>query len=95
MLNFHRSTSNHIKDYQLDSSIISGLIGGLIAILVGYYVVKKNKNIDSEGKLYFGNLVLGIGVFCLLLSVFAFSAFFFDDDVWQEPTEFWAVTCGV
>jgi hypothetical protein len=75
----------------MDTSWISGLVGGIAAIFITAYISKKVRDSSVDGELRFGNSVIVLGWCCLGFSALAFSAFFYDNDVWKDRGEFFAV----
>jgi len=75
----------------MDSSIVSGLIGGAIAVALVAYLSAKLRDQPSDGTLRWGWGLLLLGLLCLFIVGFAVSAFFYDNDVWTDRGEFVAV----
>ena len=75
----------------MDSSIISGLIGGLVAVGIGFLVTKSSRNRLTNGKLEHGLFMLILAIACLAFSVFAIWMFFYDEDVHEKTSEFVSV----
>lgn len=75
----------------MDSSIVSGLIGGAISVAIVTYLSAKLRDQASDGSLRWGWGLFLLGLLCLVIVVFAVSAFFHDSDVWTDRGEFFAV----
>ena len=75
----------------MDSSIVSGLIGGLAAIIIGTIVTKTSRKKLTNGELKHGVFIFIVAILCLALSLFAVWAFFYDKDVHEKTSEFVAV----
>ena len=75
----------------MDSSIISGLIGGLFSVVVCTYISKSVRKSEVEGELKYGTFLVALAWFCVLLVVFAFLGFFYDADVWEKKSEFFSI----
>jgi len=75
----------------MDSSIISGLIGGLAAVIICTYISKLARSSESRGQLKFGAFMVVLAWSCIALSFFAFIMFFVDNDVWLKRSELYSV----
>lgn len=75
----------------MDSSAISGLIGGVAAIIIGTYVSSRARDSGEEGELRFGVSIVILAWCCLALTVFAVVMFFIDNDVWEKKSELYSV----
>ena len=75
----------------MESWISSGLIGGLVAIVVGVIFTNAARRKVTNGELKHGLLILVLALACLALSLFAVWAFFYDEDVHEKTSEFVAV----
>ena len=75
----------------MDSSVISGLIGGVASIIIGSYVSSRARDSGKEGELCFGNSIIILAWCCLSLTVFAGVMFFIDNDVWEKKSELYSV----
>lgn len=75
----------------MDTSIISGLIGGIASLFICTYISKKVRDSSINGELKFNSFLVGLAWCCLAISILAFAAFFFDNDVWEKRSEFIAV----
>lgn len=75
----------------MDSSIISGLIGGLAAVIIGVFVTKAARRKRTNGELKHGLLIFILALACLAFSVFAAWMFFYDEDVHEQTSEFVSV----
>lgn len=75
----------------MDSSIISGLIGGAISVVLVGYLSTRVRNTLADGMLRYGWGIFLLGCVCLALVGFAIGAFFYDNDVWTDRGEFLAV----
>ena len=65
----------------MDSSIISGLVGGLVAVVVGTLVTKAARRKNTNGKLKHGLLIFILAMACMAFSIFAAWMFFYDEDI--------------
>ncbi len=70
--------------------MISGIIGGIIAVLICTYVIRKIRNQSQPGDLSHGKFIVGLAWVCLAFVAFAFSMFFIDANVWEDKTEFYS-----
>ncbi len=75
----------------MDSSIISGLIGGVVATLIGVVVTKAARRTTTHGELKHGTFIFVLAFLCLVFSWFAVWAFFNDYDVHEKTSELIAV----
>jgi hypothetical protein len=75
----------------VDSSIISGLIGGLVAVVIATFVTKAARSKNTNGELKHGLLIFILALACLALSIFAAWMFVFDEDVHEQTSEFVSV----
>lgn len=75
----------------MDSSIISGLIGGVVAVILCTYISKNVRIAKVEGELQFGTFLVMFAWCCIGIVVFALWAFFNDKDAWEKPSELYSV----
>ena len=75
----------------MDSSIISGLIGGAVAIVFGLAVTKMAQSKETNGALYHSKLILYLFIASSAIAVFAFGSFFYDDDIYTKNSELYSV----
>jgi hypothetical protein len=75
----------------VDSSIISGLIGGLVAVIIGTIVTKAARRKNTNGELKHGLLIFILALSCLAFSIFAAWMFVYDEDVHEQTSEFVSV----
>jgi hypothetical protein len=75
----------------VNSPIISGLIGSIIAVILCKYISQRVRFRASQGNLRFGWPVFALGCLCLFISFFAGAAFFFDANVWESTSDFLSV----
>jgi hypothetical protein len=75
----------------MDSSIISGLIGGLASIVICTYLSKKVRKAKVEGELRFGTAIAVLAWCCLSFVGLAVWAFFYDADSWEKPSELYSI----
>ena len=75
----------------MDSSLISGLLGGLISVVLCTYISKNVRNSGVEGELQFGTFVVVLAWFCFAFVCLAVWAFFYDNDAWERPSELVAI----
>lgn len=79
------------KGAAMNTSMISGVLGGLIASAFVVYASARSRRPLANGELRFGWLLGLVGLGCSLLAGLAGSAFFVDNDVWTDRGEFIAV----
>jgi hypothetical protein len=75
----------------MDSSIVSGLIGGLASVVICAYISAKVRGSAEHGTLRFGAWLVVLAWCCLALAALAASALFIDANVWQDRGELIAV----
>jgi hypothetical protein len=75
----------------LGSSIVSGLIGGLVSLALCAYISSKVRGAAQPGTLRYGTWLVVLAWCCVAFVGFAMSAFFYDRNVWEDPTELWSV----
>ncbi|KKO43801.1 putative membrane protein [Rheinheimera pacifica] len=75
----------------MESWISSGLIGGLVAVVIGVIFTNAARGKATNGELKHGLLILILALACLAFSLFAVWAFFYDEDVHEKTSEFVAV----
>lgn len=75
----------------MDSSIVSGLIGGAVSVALITYLSTKLRDQPSNGILRWGWGLFLLGSCCLVFVGLAVGAFFYDNDVWTDRGEFIAV----
>lgn len=75
----------------MDLNILPGLLGGLVAIAITTYISKNARDSLVDLELRFGSFLIVLAWACLGFSILAFSAFFYDNDVWEKRSEFFAV----
>ena len=68
-------------------SIISGLIGGLLAAAIGTYISKGTRKTKNKGELKFGISILILALGCSGFVGLAIFAFFNDLDAWENRAE--------
>jgi hypothetical protein len=71
----------------MDSSVISGLMGGLVATIIGVAAAKAARRKATNGELKHGLFILILAILCLIFSSFAVWAFFNDNDVHEKTSE--------
>ena len=75
----------------MDSSIISGLIGGVISVILCTYISKNVRASKVEDDLKFGTFLVILAWCCLTFVGLAIWAFFYDDDAWEKPSEMYSI----
>ena len=60
-------------------------------MLICTYISKSVRKSEGEGELRFGTFLVVLAWFCVLLVVFAFLGFFYDEDVWEKKSEFLSI----
>ncbi len=76
----------------MSSGVISGLIGGVISTLIFVVIAQKARRKITDGELRYGLFMPVIAWLCAIFAVVAFSAYFYDKDVFKKASEFWAIT---
>ena len=72
----------------MDSSIISGLIGGAISVALVTYLSSRIRTASADGQLRYGWGLALLGWCCMAIVAFAGWAFFHDQNVWEDKGEF-------
>ncbi len=75
----------------MDSSIISGLIGGAVSVALCAYLSAKARSAPNDGRLKYGSWLVALGWCCLAWVGLAVWALFNDLDVWEKESELIAV----
>lgn len=75
----------------MESWISSGLIGGLVAVVIGTVFTKLARRTTTNGALKHGLLILILALLCLAFSLFAAWGFFYVDNVHENASELIAV----
>ena len=75
----------------MDSSIISGLTGGLVAVIISTFVIKAARRKNTHGELKHGLLIFILALACLAFSILAVWMFVYDQDVHEQISEFISV----
>lgn len=75
----------------MGSSIVSGLIGGVLSVVICTYISKSMRKSETEGELKFGTFLVVLAWICMLFVVLAFLDFFYDADVWEKRSEFFSI----
>jgi hypothetical protein len=75
----------------MDSSVISGLIGGLASVVICAYISAKVRGSAEQGTLRYGAWLIVLAWCCLAFVALAASALFIDRDVWVDRGELFAV----
>lgn len=75
----------------MDSSIISGLIAGLLAVVICTLVAKAARRKNTNDELKHGPLIFILAFACMAFSIFAAWVFVFDEDVHEQSSELVAV----
>ena len=69
------------------SSVLSGLIGGAVAVLITAYVARRAGKAAAPGQLNYGGFMWALAVACLVLSLFPMALTLFwghDKDLWAK-----------
>lgn len=74
----------------MESAVISGLIGGLVAVVVCTYISKNAKNSKVKGELRFGVFLL-IPAWCCLALIGLVAWRLFNDPSWSRPGDLYRV----
>src|SRR5262245_9232326 len=77
--------------FAMNTSVISGLIGGLASVAICSYISAKVRGSSQQRTLRWGAWLVVLGFFCLAFVALAFSALFIDADVWVDRGELFAV----
>jgi len=75
----------------MDSSIISGLIGGAVSVVLCTYISKSVRKSQAVGELQFGTFLIVLAWCCLAFVGLAVWAFFNDADAWEKPSELYSI----
>ncbi|PTP00583.1 hypothetical protein CWN85_23080 [Vibrio splendidus] len=75
----------------MDSGITSGLIGGLVAVIIGTIITKSTKKKVTNGELKHGVFLLVLAIACLTLSLLAAWVGLYDNDVQPKTGDLVAV----
>jgi hypothetical protein len=75
----------------MDSSVVSGLIGGLASVVICAYISAKVRGSAQQGTLRYGAWLVVLAWCCLAFVALAASALFIDRDVWVDRGELLAV----
>ena len=71
----------------MDSSVISGLIGGVVTVILCTYISKNVTRSKVQGELRFGIFLIVLALCCFAFVVLTTWAFFNDNDAWEKPSE--------
>lgn len=75
----------------MESWISSGLIGGLVAVVIGTIFTKTAKKKTAHGELKHGLLILILALACLAFSLFAVWVFFYEENIHEKTSDLIAV----
>lgn len=75
----------------MEATIISGIIGGIIAAILVPYIIRRSRQSSIDGLLVFGDIILAIGCVCLAFVVLSMLAFFYDADAWEKTSELFSI----
>ena len=75
----------------METSIISGIIGGVVAIFLGTFIAKRVKSAKVHGQLKFNSFMLILGVCCFAIVLLAVWALFNDADAREDTTELFSI----
>ncbi|GAA0858733.1 hypothetical protein [Aliiglaciecola litoralis] len=75
----------------MDSGISSGIVGGLIAVIIGLSITKAAKRKTTNGELKHGLFIFFLALTCFIFSMFAAWAFFTVEDIHNDTSEFISV----
>jgi hypothetical protein len=75
----------------MSSSVIPGLIGGLLSLVICAYISVKVRGAAAPGTLRYGSWLVVLAWCCLAFVALAGSALLFDNDVWEERSELLSV----
>jgi len=85
------ASSAAIAGDEMGSGIVSGLIGGVISAALVAYFGARLRAAPTDGTLRYGWGMALLGLCCLAFAALAFGAFFYDNDVWTDRSEFFSV----
>lgn len=75
----------------MDTSVISGIIGGIVSVLIISYFSSRIRRSVNDGQLRYGWGLLVLGWACVAIAAFATWAFFYDNDAWDKPSELYSI----
>jgi hypothetical protein len=75
----------------MSSSVISGLIGGLVSVAIVTYISAKVRGSAEQGALRYGSWLMVLGWCCFAFVGLATWALFYDYDVWERRSELFSV----
>ena len=75
----------------MDSSIISGVVGGVVAVVLCTYISKKVSGSKGNGELRFGVFLAGFAWCSFAFVALAVWAFFNDNDAREKPGEMFSI----
>lgn len=73
--------------------MVSGLIGGVIAVIICSFISKRISHKSKNGALKYGLLIHGIAWACLLIALFACYALVFDKFDQTNQSELYSLIC--
>ncbi|WP_226669187.1 hypothetical protein [Microbulbifer aggregans] len=75
----------------MDSSVVSGLIGGIASIALCTYISKNVRNTKVEGQLKYGTFLAVLAWCCLLFVGLAIWEFIYDEDTWIRRSDLYSI----
>ena len=75
----------------MDLGVSSGLLAGLIAIIIVTIATKAAKRKTTNGELRYGMFIFLLAISCFAFSLFAVWLFFNDNDIHEKASEFYSV----
>ena len=75
----------------MESWISSGLIGGLVAIIIGAIFTSAAKRKTTNGELKHSLLILVLALACLAFSLFSVWVFFYEENIHEKTSDLIAV----
>jgi len=75
----------------MDRSVIAGIVGGIIAVIVTSFLHSKIRGVASNGELKYGWGMQLLGWGCMAFVALAVYAFFYDLDAREDPAEFYSI----
>lgn len=75
----------------MDNSIITGLIGGFLSVVLISYISSKVRDTAKQGQLRYGWGIFFLACCCLGFVGLAVYALFYDKDAWEKSSELYAI----
>ncbi|WDE03678.1 hypothetical protein SG34_020160 [Thalassomonas viridans] len=75
----------------MDTAIISGLVGGIVAVVIGSLITRSIRKSEIDGQLKYGIFLFILGCCSFAFVILAVFAFFNDADAWEKPSELYSI----